>query len=210
MGVLDSAVGLLAPGGASTFAGGPGEPRRHRRLPAGSRRTPARCVRSSPSRSRGPAAGGPCSDPETPRSLPRGGHSGPHRRVLLSRNGADPGRPDGDRHVAALSRTPPAARLPERAPEPLGGGEMTCNSFVRAIDAYLDDELPVMDILRLYGHLLSCGHCHRVMGSEAALHSLLAEEAARDQPSGALRERILQRVAAEEQVGPSGTPAGKA
>jgi mycothiol system anti-sigma-R factor len=82
---------------------------------------------------------------------------------------------------------------------------MTCNELVRAIDAYLDDELSVMDILRLHGHLLSCGHCHRVMGSEAALHSLLAEEAARDRPPGALRERIIQRVAAEEQIGRSGT-----
>ena len=82
---------------------------------------------------------------------------------------------------------------------------MTCHEFVRAIDAYLDDELPVMDILRLQGHLLGCGRCHRVMGAEAALHALLAEEAARDQPPGALRERIIQRLAAEEQVGPSGT-----
>jgi hypothetical protein len=32
---------------------------------------------------------------------------------------------------------------------------MTCNEFVRAIDAYLDDELSVLDILRGHAHLLS-------------------------------------------------------
>jgi mycothiol system anti-sigma-R factor len=82
---------------------------------------------------------------------------------------------------------------------------MTCSEFVQAIDAYLDDELPVMDILRLHGHLFSCRRCHRVMRSEAALHALLMEEAARDQPPEALRERIIQRMAAEERVEPSGT-----
>jgi len=77
---------------------------------------------------------------------------------------------------------------------------MTCNEFVRAIDAYLDDELSVLDILRVHAHLLSCELCPRVMESEAALHSLLAEDAVRDQVPGPLRERIVRRVAAEEDV----------
>ncbi len=39
---------------------------------------------------------------------------------------------------------------------------MTCDEFLRAIDAYLDDELSVMDILRAQGHLVACEFCHRV------------------------------------------------
>jgi anti-sigma factor RsiW len=75
---------------------------------------------------------------------------------------------------------------------------MTCDEFLRAIDAYLDDELSVMDILRAQGHLLSCEFCHRVMESEAALHSLLAVEAVAAEPPASLRERIIRRVAGEE------------
>ena len=85
---------------------------------------------------------------------------------------------------------------------------MTCNEFVRAIDAYLDDELSVVDILRVHAHLLACELCHRVMESEATLHSLLADDSARDQIPGALRDRIIQRVAAEEDVGSFGEPSG--
>jgi mycothiol system anti-sigma-R factor len=78
---------------------------------------------------------------------------------------------------------------------------MTCEEFVRAIDAYLDDELSVMDVLRAHAHLISCERCHRVMGSEATLHALLTEDAAPDQAPGALRERILRRVVAEDVEG---------
>lgn len=81
---------------------------------------------------------------------------------------------------------------------------MTCDEFVRAIDAYLDDELSIMDILRVHRHLLSCEPCHRVMGSEARLHSLLAEDAVSPQPPGSLRERILERVAPEAGAGVAG------
>ncbi len=82
---------------------------------------------------------------------------------------------------------------------------MTCDELVRAIDAYLDDELPIIDILRVHGHLVSCERCHRVMGSEATLHALLSSDAARDEAPESLRERILRRVAAEA-VERSGTP----
>ena len=75
---------------------------------------------------------------------------------------------------------------------------MTCDEFLGTIDAYLDDALSIRDILRVHRHLLSCECCHQVMGSEATLHSLLADDAARDQPPGSLRERIILRVAAEE------------
>jgi len=80
---------------------------------------------------------------------------------------------------------------------------MTCDEFLGAIDAYFDDELSIMDILRVHRHLLSCEGCHRVMGSEATLHSLLAADAARDQPPGSLRKRIIRRVAAQESTGSS-------
>lgn len=83
---------------------------------------------------------------------------------------------------------------------------MTCDEFVRAIDAYLDDELSVVDILRVHAHLLACEFCPRVMESEGTLHSLIADDAARDQPPGSLRERIIQRVVAEAEVAPFGKP----
>ena len=70
---------------------------------------------------------------------------------------------------------------------PPGFGAMRCDEFLGAIDAYFDDELSIMDILRVHRHLLSCECCYRVMGSEAALHSLLADDAAgtnRRAPSG--------------------------
>lgn len=75
---------------------------------------------------------------------------------------------------------------------------MTCEEFVRAIDAYLDDELSIMDILRVHGHVVSCELCHRVMGSEATLHALLTNDAAGDRAPDTLRERILRRVVAED------------
>jgi anti-sigma factor RsiW len=80
---------------------------------------------------------------------------------------------------------------------------MTCDEFVRAIDAYLDDELSIMDILRVHGHLISCELCHRVMGSEATLHNLLTNDVMRDQPPKSLRERILRQVVAEDAQGAS-------
>ncbi len=71
---------------------------------------------------------------------------------------------------------------------------MTCQEFAAALDPYLDDELPVMEVLRVQGHLHSCDHCRTMMGVEAALHALLAADAIQDQPPPALRERVLQRV----------------
>jgi mycothiol system anti-sigma-R factor len=76
----------------------------------------------------------------------------------------------------------------------LSADAMACDEFLAAIDAYLDEELSIVDILRMHGHLLSCECCYRVMESEATLHSLLAEDAASDQPPGSLRERIIQRI----------------
>jgi mycothiol system anti-sigma-R factor len=75
---------------------------------------------------------------------------------------------------------------------------MTCHEFHTAIDAYLDDELSVMAILRMHAHALSCEPCHRMLGSEARLHGLLSDATTHDEPPAALRERIVKRVRAEE------------
>jgi mycothiol system anti-sigma-R factor len=73
---------------------------------------------------------------------------------------------------------------------------MTCQEFADALDLYLDDELSVMEILHVQGHLHSCDHCRTMMGTEAALHALLAADAIQDQAPRALRDRIVQRVSA--------------
>ncbi len=84
---------------------------------------------------------------------------------------------------------------------------MTCQGLVRAIDPYLDDELSVLEVLRVQGHLLFCDPCRTVLESEAQLHALLAADAVQDQPSPALRERILWRVSG--MVSPSARPRGR-
>jgi len=75
---------------------------------------------------------------------------------------------------------------------------MTCHEFTRAIDPYLDDELSVMEILRMQRHMLSCEACRLVIGSEAALHGLLRRDAVGEEPPAPLRERIVARVRAED------------
>ncbi len=75
---------------------------------------------------------------------------------------------------------------------------MICHKFMRALDAYLDDELSVMQVLRMHGHLVSCEACRKVMESEARLHAVLSDAATRDEPASSLRDRILQRVISEE------------
>jgi len=74
---------------------------------------------------------------------------------------------------------------------------MTCADLMRSIDAYLDDELSVMGVLRVHGHVRACEACRRALEAEASLHSLLAEDATRDQTPPTLRARILQRTGAE-------------
>jgi anti-sigma factor RsiW len=71
---------------------------------------------------------------------------------------------------------------------------MTCQEVWRAIDPYLDDELTVLEVLRVQGHLLGCRACRRVLNSESHLHALLAADALQDEPPAALRERIRQQV----------------
>jgi anti-sigma factor RsiW len=72
---------------------------------------------------------------------------------------------------------------------------MTCRELLQAIDPYLDDELPVLEVLRVQAHLLRCDPCRAATDSEARLHSFLEADAMQDRPSPALREQILQRLA---------------
>lgn len=71
---------------------------------------------------------------------------------------------------------------------------MTCQEFLRALDPYLDDELSVMETLRVQGHLICCEPCRKVAESEALLHDLVTTDAVEDEAPPALRALILQRV----------------
>jgi anti-sigma factor RsiW len=85
---------------------------------------------------------------------------------------------------------------------------MTCHEFLRALDAYLDDELSVTEVLDMHGHLGVCEPCRRVLESEAALHALVAGEIVDDEPPRSLRTRILQRVGAGSRRSPEPPPRG--
>src|SRR5262249_3892596 len=71
---------------------------------------------------------------------------------------------------------------------------MRCDEFRGAVDLYLDDELSLIDSLRLRGHLLFCQFCGQVAASEAALRALLSDDAISDHPPGPLRDRITQQI----------------
>jgi anti-sigma factor RsiW len=73
---------------------------------------------------------------------------------------------------------------------------MTCAEARGAIDAYLDDELGVLEALRVQGHLRRCAGCRQVMDSEATLHALLEADVLHDEPPERLRQRIRQQCAA--------------
>jgi|RhiMetdeSRZDD1v2_1073273.scaffolds.fasta_scaffold33184_3 anti-sigma factor (TIGR02949 family) len=73
---------------------------------------------------------------------------------------------------------------------------MTCRELLSAIDPYLDGELSVFEILRVHGHLLACNGCQKVLESEAALHSLLRNEALEEGPPPGLRSRVVDRLGA--------------
>jgi len=83
---------------------------------------------------------------------------------------------------------------------------MTCQEFLRAIDPYLDDELSVMETLRVQGHLICCEPCRKAVESEAFLHSVVMADVDGDEAPPGLRERILERASAAP-VGLRGAPA---
>jgi anti-sigma factor RsiW len=71
---------------------------------------------------------------------------------------------------------------------------MTCHQFLGALDPYLDDELPVPDVLGMHTHLAGCESCRDVIASEVALRALVTADAVQDEPPDSLRARVLQRV----------------
>jgi len=83
---------------------------------------------------------------------------------------------------------------------------MTCRELVNAIDAYLDGEIPAFEILRMHEHLLDCAGCRTALESEAALHSLLGNEATGDDAPPALRRRVLERIGAASAPSPRRRP----
>ena len=77
---------------------------------------------------------------------------------------------------------------------------MTCRDVLTALDAYLDDELTVLETLRVQQHLGRCVACGKAAETEAALHGLLAAEAMHEAPPVALQARILRDIRAETEA----------
>lgn len=71
---------------------------------------------------------------------------------------------------------------------------MICKELTRYIDAFLDDELSVMENLRFQAHLIFCGNCKGVVKSEVSLRSLIESDALQDSASDHLREMILDQI----------------
>ena len=73
---------------------------------------------------------------------------------------------------------------------------MTCREMLSVVDAYLDGELSALEIIRVHDHLVNCERCRATLESEAALHSLLRSDSIEDEPSPALRARVLDLIGA--------------
>ncbi len=71
---------------------------------------------------------------------------------------------------------------------------MICKEMTRYIDAFLDDELSVIENLRVQAHLALCGNCRAVVKSEVSLRSLIEVDALQDNAPEHLREKILREV----------------
>lgn len=76
---------------------------------------------------------------------------------------------------------------------------MICKELTRYIDAFLDDELSVIENLRVQAHLALCGNCRAVVKSEVSLRRLIEADALQDSAPAYLRERILREVGARPQ-----------
>ncbi len=71
---------------------------------------------------------------------------------------------------------------------------MICKELGRYIDAFLDDELSVMENLKVQAHLVFCGKCRTVIESEVGLRSLIEADALEDSAPEHLREKILHQI----------------
>src|SRR5262245_30184637 len=80
---------------------------------------------------------------------------------------------------------------------------MICQELTRYIDAFLDDELSVMENLRVQAHMAFCGNCRAIVKSEITLRSLIEADALRDSAPDHLREKILCQISEQPQR-PSG------
>jgi mycothiol system anti-sigma-R factor len=83
---------------------------------------------------------------------------------------------------------------------------MTCQDALSAMDAYLDGELTVLEVLHVEHHLAQCASCRHVMDWEAALHALLEADGMDEVPPASLRKRILHQVRAERAAYDAGRP----
>lgn len=80
---------------------------------------------------------------------------------------------------------------------------MICKEMARYIDAFLDDELSVIDNLRVQAHLALCANCRAVVKSEVSLRRLIEADALQDSAPAYLRERILREIGERPQPRPS-------
>lgn len=71
---------------------------------------------------------------------------------------------------------------------------MICKELTRYIDAFLDDELSVIENLRVQAHLVFCGDCRAVVKSEVSLRSLIEADALQDSAPTGLKEKILRQI----------------
>lgn len=71
---------------------------------------------------------------------------------------------------------------------------MICKELTKYIDPYLDDELSVIENLRVQAHLVFCGDCRAVVKSEASLRSLIEADALQDSAPTSLKEKILHQI----------------
>lgn len=71
---------------------------------------------------------------------------------------------------------------------------MICKELAKYIDAYLDDELSVIENLRVQAHLVFCGKCKAVVKSEVSLRGLIEADALEDNAPDHLKEKILQQI----------------
>ena len=71
---------------------------------------------------------------------------------------------------------------------------MTCQELAVHIDAFLDDELFVMENLRVQAHLVFCQECRKIVESEAKLRNLIEADAVAERAPAQLRERILRSI----------------
>lgn len=80
---------------------------------------------------------------------------------------------------------------------------MTCQDLASHLDAYLDDELSVIETLWVQAHLAFCPGCWGIAESEASLRGLIEADALDERAPAALGERILRQIGEQPLPAPS-------